>query len=79
MDPWAVELVSAPAMSLPGTLMESHQISLWWQGLAGQFWKPLRKLVEKEGFHEGHSGMTCCLMGANGIMLRTWQLLFFRD
>lgn len=35
-------------------VVESHQVSPWRQGLAGQVWKPLRKLVGEEGFHGGH-------------------------
>jgi len=40
----------SPAVSLPGTLTESHQISLPWQGLAGWLWKPLMNWWEKRGF-----------------------------
>lgn len=70
MDPWAAGLMSAPAVSVPGMLMECQR-----QGLSGRFWKPLKKLVAEEGFCEGHSGMVCCLRGAKAAQDKAAQIL----
>lgn len=69
--------VSLP-VSLPGTPVESHQPSpggsVWQDGSANRSGKGW----ERRGFMRD-TGVACCLRGAKGMILRIWQLSFFRD